>query len=185
MPVTLKRKMLNVDEYHRMVVAEIIFEDEPVELLNGDIVYMSPVGNIHIGCVNRINMFFSSRLAGKVIVSIQNPIEAGEFSEPEPDVAICRLREDFYASSKASAEDILLVIEVSDSSLEKDREVKLPIYAKAGIQVCWIVNLRERQIEIYTNPEEEVYKKREIVKSKDRIYIQNLDFQCKVSDILG
>ncbi|MDX2250454.1 MAG: hypothetical protein SF052_26975 [Bacteroidia bacterium] len=72
MPVTLKRKMLNVAEYHRMVVAEIIFEDEPLELLNGDIVYMSPVENIHIGCVNRINMFFSSRLAGKVIVSIQN-----------------------------------------------------------------------------------------------------------------
>ena len=96
------------------------------ELLNGEIVYMSPGKNPHIGCVNKLNAFLNRRIGHKAIISVQNPIGLGEYSEPEPDLAVCRLKDDFYSTEKARPEEIYLIIEVADTSLQKDREIKLP-----------------------------------------------------------
>lgn len=185
MPVQLQRRLLTVAEYHTMIDAGILTESDRLELLNGEIIYMSPVGNPHIGCVNWLNTILNQKLAGQVIISVQNPIAMGRMSEPEPDIAICKLQDDFYRTKKAQASDIFLVIEVADSSLSTDREVKLPIYATAGIPVYWIVNLTDQQIEVYHTPDEGIYKVREIATLKDYVSLDSLGLELAVKEVLG
>ena len=124
-----------------MVDAGILAEDDRVELLEGDIVEMAPIGSRHAACVNRLNQLLSTRIAGPFIVAVQNPIRLGEFSEPQPDLAILRPRPDFYSESHPGPEDILLLVEVSDTSAEYDREVKVPAYGTAAIPEVWLVDL--------------------------------------------
>ena len=185
MPVQLQRRLLTAAEYHTMINVGIFTEDDRLELLNGEIVCMSPVGDPHIGCVNWLNTMLNRKLAGQAIISVQNPIDVDTMSEPEPDIAICKLRDDFYRTKKAQSTDILLIIEVADSSLAKDREVKLPLYARAGIPVYWIVNLADKQIEVYHTPDEGIYKVREIATLKDRVTLGSLGLELAVREVLG
>ena len=140
-----------VDEYEQMIDAGILTENERVELIRGEIVEKMVIGPMHIACVNRLTHLLVKRLSGTVIVSVQNPIVLAD-SEPEPDLALLLPRDDFYATSKPRGSDVRLVIEVSESSLAYDREVKLPLYAQAGIEEFWIVNLTESKVEVYRQP---------------------------------
>lgn len=142
-----------VQDYHKMAEAGILCEDDPVELIDGEVVEMSPIGDRHIASVNRCARILHRTLPeADVIISIQNPIQLGPHSEPQPDVAVVRFRADFYSGSTAKPEDVLLVIEVADSSLRYDRGTKLPVYAAAGIPEAWLLDLEGEALERHHDP---------------------------------
>ncbi len=131
--------------------------DERVELLDGEIVFMSPIGPKHAGVVNRLNTYLVRRLADRATVIPQNPVRLLPRSEPQPDVTVARARRDFYQSAHPTAEDILLVIEVADSSIRTDRSVKVPIYARQGIVEVWLVDLAADVVHTYSDPQDGKY----------------------------
>src|SRR5215471_2872941 len=157
MSVEVAKWAFTSDEYHRMLKAGILSEDDRVELIQGEIIKMSPIGSRHVACVNRLNAILNREIGQGAIVSVQNPIHIDDYSEPEPDIALLRPRKNFYAQSLATADDVLLVIEVADTSLEYDRNVKLPLYARAGIAEALLVNLPEDRVEVYSQPVNGVY----------------------------
>jgi Uma2 family endonuclease len=136
-----------------MIRRGILTEEDRVELIKGEIVPKMAHGDRHVGSVIRIERRCNRRLGELAIVSTQNPVVLDDDNEPEPDIALLRLREDEYASKKPRAGDVLLLIEVADSSLELDRHTKGPLYARAGIPEYWIVNLIEDKIEVYRDPQ--------------------------------
>ena len=147
------RHRLTVHEYHRMADAGIFGEDDRIELIDGDLIDMAPIGQGHAAVVNRLNEAFVTACAGRAIVSVQNPVRFDQSSEPQPDFAILRRRADFYAVGEPPGPaDVLLLFEVADSSLRFDRAVKLPLYARAGIAEVWIVDLQRRLLDAYRGP---------------------------------
>jgi Uma2 family endonuclease len=148
----LNRHSFTVAEYARMGQTGIFSEDDRVELVCGEIIEMSPIGERHASCVDALSELLRERLKRSVNVRVQNPIQLDEYSEPQPDIAILKRRDDFYRHAHPRPEDVLVVIEVSDSTLEYDREVKMPLYAGAGIPEAWAVNLPEERIEVYSDP---------------------------------
>jgi Uma2 family endonuclease len=158
MAVAIARRLFNVAEYYRMAEAGIFSEDDRVELIEGEIAQMTPIGSGHAGRVLRIGTLFSRQVGDAALVNVQNPIRLGDFSEPQPDVALLRPRDDFYAQGHPTPADVLLLIEVADTSLAYDRGVKAPLYARARIPELWIVNLLEDLIEVYTDPVDGAYR---------------------------
>ena len=158
MTVQVLRRRFTVDEYHRMGQVGILGEDDRVELLEGEIVEMAPIGSRHQATVDRLTRLFSGRVAEVALVRVQGPVRLAEDSEPQPDVTLLRLRDDFYGTAHPQPEDVLLLVEVSDSSIEYDREVKLPHYARQGIPEVWIVDLDKEAIEVYRDPTVEGYR---------------------------
>lgn len=180
-----KRK-LTADEYQRMGEAGIFHEDERIELLDGEMYEMAPIGDDHIGDVNSLTYFFSLRLGGRALVSVQNPIRLSDSSEPQPDVVLLRPRDDFYRRGKARPEDILLLVEVARSSLEYDRLLKLPRYAAAGIVEVWIVNLIDERVEVYREPSGDTYTVQRQYSRGDTVAPAALpDVAIGVDEILG
>jgi Uma2 family endonuclease len=141
-----------LEQYHSMVAAGVLTENDRVELLYGKIVPMSPVGRYHAACVSNIQEFFILSFGKKFTWRTQDPVAMLDNSEPEPDFIIAVRDENNYAEGQPTGDDILVLMEVSDSTLDKDREHKLPIYAEGGVKEYWIINLVERQFEIYTVP---------------------------------
>lgn len=133
--------------------------DGRLELLDGEIHDMSPIGPLHGGVVNRLNRFFSLRAKARWIVSTQNPVGLDKYSEPQPDLTILKPAPDDYVSHHPVPDDVLLLIEVADSSSEFDHRKKLPIYARTGIRELWIVNLKELAVEVYCEPHFAGYEK--------------------------
>ena len=152
MSVKLVRHQFTVAQYDQMIAAGVFYEDERLELLEGEIITMSPIGMFHAACVKRLNQIFSQQLGTKTIVGIQDPIHLDRYSEPEPDIALLHPRPDFYVAGHPEPEDIFLLVEVSETSLEYDREVKLPLYARAGIMEIWIVDVEQAVLEVYRQP---------------------------------
>ncbi|WP_019990265.1 Uma2 family endonuclease [Rudanella lutea] len=146
-----------VTEYHQMGEAGIFTENDRIELINGRIYTMSPIGRKHFACVARLTKLFTMRLADAAIVSVQNPVILNDRSEPEPDIAVLRPRDDFYEAALPNPADVLLLIEVSEATLRFDKEVKLPLYAQSGIPEVWIINLKTPSVEVYTDPQEGGY----------------------------
>jgi len=159
MSVELQRWTFTADDYHRLAEVGILTEDDRVELIDGEIIKMSPIGSRHVGCVNRLNAILSQRAGSLAIVSVQNPFHIDEYTEPEPDIALLRPRSDFYSKSLAVPEDVFLIIEVADTFLEYDRTVKLATYARAGISEAWIVDLAGEGIEVCSEPVNGVYQR--------------------------
>lgn len=152
----LLKRLFTVEEYHRMTRAGIFTEDDRAELIEGEVVEMAPIGSRHAACVARLTTLFS-RVEEKGIVWVQNPIRLGEHSEPQPDVALLRPRPDFYADAHPGPRDVLLLVEVAETSPEYDREVKLPLYARAGILEVWLVDLAQGAIELCRQPSTQGY----------------------------
>ena len=142
-----------VADYYRMAEAGIFNEDSRVELIRGQIVDMPPIGAPHFAAVNRLNRLLGQAAGDRAIVSVQNPVRLDDGSEPEPDVALLKPRADDYATAIAGSDDVLLIVEVADTSLREDRVVKAPLYAEGGIPEYWIVNLLERLVEVHRQPE--------------------------------
>ena len=151
------RHRFSVDDYHRMAQAGILDEDDRVELIDGEIVQMAPMGSRHAAQVRRLQRLLQSAVGGRASLSVQCPVRLGEYSEPEPDLALLRPREDDYASAHPGPEDVLLVVEVADSSAEYDRQVKAPLYARHGIGELWLIDLERGQVEVCRRPGPEGY----------------------------
>lgn len=149
MVVQVLRKRFTVEQYHQMIESRILTENDRVELIQGEILQMSPVGRRHAACVDRLVELLVLQLASRAIVRVQNPIQLNNNSEPQPDLALLRRRPDFYSQGHPSPVDILLIIEVSDSSADYDRQVKVPVYAQDGIREVWLVDLNAQIIEVY------------------------------------
>lgn len=152
-----QRHRLTVAEYYRMAEAGILKRDDRVELIDGEIIDMPPIGIDHAYGVNRLTAIFVRKVGEKAIVSGQNPIHLNLHSEPQPDIALLRYRDDFYRHTRPGPEDVLLLVEVADSSLRYDREVKVPLYARHGIPEVWIVDVEQQRLEVYRRPVEGRY----------------------------
>lgn len=157
MSATVARRHFTVEDYHALARSGILAEDDRVELLNGEVVKMSPIGSPHAACVDRLNRSLMRSVGVKAIVRIQNPIRVDDHSEPEPDVALVRPRADDYSTSHPAPQEVFLLIEVSDTSIAVDRQVKLPLYARAGIAEVWLVDLAARCVEVYSQPAADGY----------------------------
>lgn len=147
------RRPITVAEYHRMGEAGILSGSDRVELVEGELVAMSPVGSPHAGTVNALNRLLVGAVGGRGVVSVQNSVRLDDRTEPEPDLAVLRPRADDYRSSTPGPEDVVLVVEVADTSLGYDRAVKAPLYASHGIPELWIVDLAAREVEVHRMPE--------------------------------
>lgn len=152
------RHRFTTQKYHQMIDAGVFTEDDRLELLEGEVVAISPINPRHSGTVNRTARLFNVLFGDRAIVGVQNPIQLSEYSEPQPDVTLLAPHPDFYAQGHPQPADILLVVEVADASLAYDREVKGRLYAQAGIGEYWLVNLEEGWVEIYRDPSERGYR---------------------------
>lgn len=158
MAVTLRRRRFTLGEYHRMGESGILGAGDRVELIEGEIVEMTPIGSHHAGTVARIQHLFSARLGERAVVGVQNPLvlRAHE-SEPEPDVVLLAPRTDFYASALPEPSDVRLLVEVADLSLAYDRRTKLPLYARAGVAEAWLVDIDAGGVDLYSGPSADGY----------------------------
>lgn len=141
-----------VEDYYRMAETGILKPDARVELIEGEIVDMMPIEPFHAGSGSELNGLFAGLSRGRWIVWNQYPLRIDEHSEPQPDLMLIRTPAKKYKQSHPTPEDVILLVEISDTTLRKDREVKLPLYAKAGIEEMWILNVPEKQIEVYRDP---------------------------------
>jgi Uma2 family endonuclease len=163
------RYRITTAQYHKMGEAGVFAPAERVELLDGVIYRMSPIGRRHAACSKRTNAFFSSALAGRAIVSVADPVELSPHDEPQPDVALLAPREDFYLAAAPAPADTLLAIEISDTTLAHDRQTKLPRYAAAGVRESWIVYLRGRVLEVHRDPSPAGYRTVRPYRGEERV----------------
>jgi|SRR5215813_4111212 len=159
MSAQLEHRRFNVTEYYQMAAAGILTPDDRVELIEGEIIKMSPIGSPHAACVSRLVRLANRLVDESAIVWVQNPVRLSNFTEPVPDVALLKPRADYYAARHPVPDDALLLIEVADSSLLKDRNVKIPLYARSGIPEVWLINLPKAVIEVYTELQNAQYSK--------------------------
>ncbi len=151
------RYRLTADDYHRMGEAGIFAEEDRVELIEGEIIEMAPIGSQHAAYVARLQKLLERSAGDQAIIWVQNPVVLNDRSEPEPDICLLRPRKDFYASAHPHPADVLLIIEVADTSLTYDRDLKLPLYARHGIPEVWIVDLENRCLHVFTEAAETGY----------------------------
>ena len=157
MATEVTKYRFTVDDYQRMGQAGILSEDNRVELIDGEIVAMTPIGPRHCAAVDRANRAMVRGAGDTAIVRVQGSVRVNLFSEPEPDVVLLRPRTDFYASGHPGPADILLIVEIADSSLDYDRDVKAPLYARFGVHEYWLVDLNEERLSCYSEPEGGAY----------------------------
>lgn len=147
-----RRWRFTTEDYYRMAEAGILREDDRVELLEGEIVDMSPIGSHHAGCVKRLNALLTTHVGSKAVVSVQDPLRLLSGQEPQPDLMVLEPRADFYGNAHPTPPDVLLLIEVADTSVGLDREVKAALYARVGIREYWLVDLTQNTVTLYTRP---------------------------------
>jgi len=182
----LMRKKFRTDEVYQMMKAGILPEESGWELIDGEIIQRMTIGSKHASVVRKLEKYLERNFGDFVMISGQNPIHIDEYNEPEPDIALLTPRDDFYAERHPETHEVLLVIEVSDSTLEFDRETKKTLYAEAGIKEFWLVNLKQETVETYSDPangayyQMRIFGRDETVNSKN---IENLSVETNV--ILG
>ncbi|HEV8238864.1 MAG TPA: Uma2 family endonuclease [Thermoanaerobaculia bacterium] len=184
MAAPLERYKFTVDDYSRMAEAGVLQQDARVELIDGEIVMMTPIGLRHSACADRVNRQLVALYSDTAIVRVQNPIVLSEYSEPQPDFAVLRPRADFYASGHPRPADLLLAIEVADSSIGYDRGTKLPLYGRSGIADVWIVDLVRDVVDAYRQPFEGGYAERRTYRRGQRLPLPALAAELAVDDIL-
>lgn len=171
-----QRRLFTVSDYYKMAEAGILSPEDRVELIRGEILKMSPIKSPHAGIINKLVKMLFRQLDDRATIASQNPLHINKFSEPEPDIIVARFRDDEYIERHPRPEDVLLLIEVADSSLAFDRKVKTPLYAQAGIPEYWIVNLNDRQIEIFRQPSAGDYSEKLIVKNTETAVCSTIEF---------
>jgi Uma2 family endonuclease len=179
-------KRFTLDEYNRLAELGFFNEDDRVELIRGEIIQMIAKGTPHSVCGTRLNREITKLIGDRATARTQEPLQLPPNSVPEPDYAIVKNREDDYLASHPDPEDVVLVIEISDSSLSYDQEIKLKLYAESGIQNYWIFNLRETILEIYSDPYQTTqgvfgYRVKRILLPNDRVVLP--EFQDTVLDL--
>ena len=152
MSVQLTRHRFTCDDYHAMVAAGALKDDDRVELIEGEIVDMTPIGSRHAAAVDLLTRWLVMGCGTRAIVRVQGPVRVGAHSEPQPDLLVLVPRDDFYQGKPPTADDVLLLIEVADSSLQYDQTVKLPLYARAGVREVWLVDLVRNEVQVHREP---------------------------------
>jgi Uma2 family endonuclease len=183
---TVVRKRFTVAEYEQIAAAGLLDNGERFELLGGEIVEMAALGPQHSASVTRLTELFYNLNRGHITIRVQDPIRLGDFSAPQPDIAIVNRRDDRYAGGHPEPEDVLLLIEVSESSLAYDRDVKLPLYAAAGIVEVWLVALNWQAVEVYRLPGENGYGEKRTLRRGDTISPLHIpEAVLRVEEIIG
>lgn len=184
--VNVKTRRFSVEDYHRMIDAGILGKRDRVELLDGEIIEMAPIGGEHAACVDRCTHLFVQRVGDVAQVRIQGPIELDPYSEPEPDISVLRRRADFYSGGHPGPDETLLLIEVAQSSLAYDRLKKAPAYARRGVRELWIVDVAARVVEVYREPRPEGYASLQVVTATGTLRPLAFEgLEIAVADILG
>ncbi|MCQ8103122.1 Uma2 family endonuclease [Methylomonas sp. SURF-2] len=180
-----QKHLTDIAEWHRMGEAGIFPPDSRLELIAGEILTMAPIGFNHAGHLRRLNTLLTFLTVNHAIVSIQSPIQLGDLSEPEPDLALLSPNADFYSNRHPKAEDVLLLVEISDSTLRFDREQKRRLYATHMIPEYWIVNLIDDCLEVYRQPQEGDYLDKSVLTKSDSLNLLTLpEIKITVADIL-
>ncbi|GAB6039341.1 Uma2 family endonuclease [Endothiovibrio diazotrophicus] len=173
----LARHRIDVETYHRMGEAGLLRPEQRTELIEGEVIDMAPIGSPHAGNVNFLLNRLLAAIGSRAIVAAQNPIVLGRHSEPQPDLCVLRPREDFYIDAHPTAADVLLAVEVSDTTLAYDRGVKLPLYARHGIPEYWLVDLTGGRLEAHHTPRDGEYRHMDLYRD-ERICLQALPEVC-------
>jgi Uma2 family endonuclease len=160
-----------VEQFQLMAEKGVFADSDRYELINGEIIAMSPIGTKHAACVSRLSKLLEKKLGDRVILSVQNSIQLANKSQPQPDIAVLKYRDDFYEESLPTPADILLIIEVADSSLEYDRDVKANLYGVAGIPQMWLFDVNTKTIMGFSQPSELGYKQTCLYTQGDRLSI--------------
>jgi Uma2 family endonuclease len=186
MAIAAPHHRFTVDEYERMAETGILQRHHRVELIDGEIVDMTPIGRRHMAGVDRLNREFVLALADRAIVRVQGSLRLHDYSEPEPDLVILRPRDDFYAGEAAGPADVFLIIEVADTSEHYDRQVKVPLYARAGIPEVWLVDVNAGSITLYRQPGPDGYAQAVVATGSDALRpLAFPDFVLTAARILG
>jgi hypothetical protein len=187
MASAIKRRCFTVEEYHRMGEAGILPEDTRIELLGGTILVREPVGARHAGTVDRLANLWMARLSRRAIVRVQNPVTfVAEMSELQPDITLLRPRPDFYTGVHPRPADVLLIIEVADSTLRLDRRVKMPLYGRAGVAEAWLLDLTTDRLETYRGATSAGYGERATLERGARLApLAFPDIVLTLEDLLG
>jgi Uma2 family endonuclease len=186
MPVQVLQHRFTVSDYHRMRDSGILGEADRVELIDGEIRQMSPIDPIHAATVKRLSHHLFAAVGQRAILSVQDPVELNDLTEPQPDLALLRWDDDFYEHQHPTPADVLIVIEVANSSIDYDREEKLPRYAAAGIPEVWLVHIARQVVEQYTLPVGDDYTYRRIVKRGSMVTAQTITgIEVAVDSIFG
>jgi Uma2 family endonuclease len=162
MATEVMKRLINVDEYYKMAEVGILKPGDRVELINGEIYEMSPIGSRHGSVVKKLAMILNEIFKGEAVIGIQDPVRLDESNEPEPDISILKYSADFYSQAHPGAHDILAIIEVADSSLRHDKQVKMPLYANYGIPAYWIIDIATKQITVHLDPVGNSYSSQEV-----------------------
>lgn len=155
------RRRFTADEFEHLAAVGILAEDDRVELLDGDIVEMTPISTDHAGGVNALNAIFTRRLGDRVVAAVQNPVRLDDFNEPQPDFCLLKPRGDLYRHGHPDAADVLLLVEVAHTSQHYDRGIKAPLYARYGIREFWIVDVAGLEVEMFRDPSPKGYRHHE------------------------
>jgi len=186
MTVALTKRRFTVEEYSRMAEVGILTDEDRVELIDGEIVEMTPIGARHAWCVMFLNEFFVKNLADRALVSPQGPLRLGPHTQLQPDLALLRLPRDAYRNTVPTSAAVLLVIEVADTSLERDRAIKLPQYAALGVREVWIVDVEDRAVEVCRAPTASGYRDTQRVGLDGYVSpVAFPDLRVSVADLLG
>jgi Uma2 family endonuclease len=184
MAAQIQHWQFTVEDYARMLEAGILSEDDRVELIDGEVRAMSPIGSVHAAIVKRLLAILTRLLGDTAIVSVQDPVRLNDYTEPEPDVAVLRQRADFYAQGHPHPDDVLLVIEVADTSLDYDRDEKMPRYAAANIAEAWLIDVASQTVEQYRQPRNGKYLLKRLAERGDTVVGESLpDLQIAVDRI--
>lgn len=186
-PITVPapKRRFSVEEYHRLAEAGILHENDRVELIHGEIIQMSPIGPKHAGNLDRIVKVLTFLFGDSAIVRSQNPVRLNDYSEPEPDISILKPRRDFYTTAHPLPDEVLLIIELSESSLEYDQEVKRPAYAANGIPEYWIIDLKNNCVLVHTGASGEAYLQIRAFQINESIESPGLPGPVAVRELLG
>lgn len=182
MATEVMKRLINVDEYYKMAEVGILKPGDRVELINGEIYEMSPIGSKHAAIVDRLARILNKLFSDTATIRVQNPVRIDGNNEPEPDISILKYRADDYSQAHPGAHDILAIIEVADSSLRHDKQVKMPLYANYGIPEYWIIEIATKQITVHLDPVGNSYSSQRVYGIGDEIAL--LRKTIVVSDLL-
>lgn len=164
----------------------ILRQDARLELIEGEIIEMSPIGSAHAARVKFLTRLLYSLFGNTFILGVQDPVRLSDFSEPQPDISLLRWRDDDYGEKHPTPADVLLVIEVADATVVKDRTIKVPLYARSGVPEAWLVNIPEEQVEVYSDPADGSYRRAEVFGRGEEARSHTVEgLAVSVSELLG
>ncbi len=183
--IYIQKHLTNLVEWQKIGEANIFPPESRLELINGEILEMTPIGSRHASHLKRINRLFSDFIDDSALIAVQDPVQLGDLSQPKPDFMLLRPSIDFYYENHPTANDVYLLIEIAESSLKYDRNLKLRLYALHKIPEYWLLNVNDSCLEVYRQPENGLYAEKTTLRAGDKITLSRLNqVNIKIADIL-